>query len=155
MKDALLDYIFDNCDAAYISDLRQKMIFQEYADMILEIEDTKFSVEEWNYVYRYLTGANAVFSAVAEVKEALRSWMQAWWKLRDRHAATRSFKSNRYTQKTSRNNKVKSSFVYLMQPLQGLFRMSIAYSFAWIFAQPRRQVAINSIKPACRCLFAW
>ena len=77
MKDALLDYIFDNCDAAYISDLRQKMIFQEYADMILEIEDTKFSVEEWNYVYRYLTGANAVFSAVAEVKEALRSWMQA------------------------------------------------------------------------------
>ena len=27
MKDALLDYIFDNCDAAYISDLRQKMIF--------------------------------------------------------------------------------------------------------------------------------
>ena len=34
MKDALLDYIFDNCDAAYISDLRQKMIFQEYADMI-------------------------------------------------------------------------------------------------------------------------
>ena len=45
MKDALLDYIFDNCDAAYISDLRQKMIFQEYADMILEIEDTKFSVE--------------------------------------------------------------------------------------------------------------
>ena len=76
MKDALLDYIFDNCDAAYISDLRQKMIFQEYADMILEIEDTKFSVEEWNYVYRYLTGANAVFSAVAEVKEALRSWMQ-------------------------------------------------------------------------------
>ena len=37
MKDALLDYIFDNCDAAYISDLRQKMIFQEYADMILEI----------------------------------------------------------------------------------------------------------------------
>lgn len=52
MKDALLDYIFDNCDAAYISDLRQKMIFQEYADMILEIEDTKFSVEEWNYVYR-------------------------------------------------------------------------------------------------------
>ena len=31
MKDALLDYIFDNCDAAYISDLRQKMIFQEYA----------------------------------------------------------------------------------------------------------------------------
>ena len=77
MKDALLDYIFDNCDAAYISDLRQKMIFQEYADMILEIEDTKFSVEEWNYVYRYLTGANGVFSAVAEVKEALQSWMQA------------------------------------------------------------------------------
>ena len=77
MKDALLDYIFENSDIAYISDLRQKLIFQEYADIIFRIDDHQFSVQEWNYVYRYLTGANAVFSAVAEVKEALRSWMQA------------------------------------------------------------------------------
>lgn len=82
MKDALLDYIFENCDAAYISDLRQRMIFQEYADMILGIEDSKFTAEEWNYVYQYLTGANAVFSTVAEVKKALQSWMQAWRKMR-------------------------------------------------------------------------
>lgn len=74
MKDALLDYIFENSDVAYISDLRQKTVFREYADMILGIEDQQFSAEEWNYVYRYLTGEDIVFSTVAEVKKALKTW---------------------------------------------------------------------------------
>lgn len=74
MKDALLDYIFENSDVAYISDLRQKTVFREYADMILGIEDQQFSAEEWNYVYQYLTGEDIVFSTVAEVKKALKTW---------------------------------------------------------------------------------
>lgn len=74
MKDALLDYIFENSDVAYISDLRQKTVFREYADMILGIEDKQFSAEEWNYVYQYLTGEDIVFSTVAEVKKALQTW---------------------------------------------------------------------------------
>lgn len=74
MKDALLDYIFENSDVAYISDLRQKTVFREYADMILGIEDQQFSAEEWNYVYQYLTGEDIVFSTVDEVKKALKTW---------------------------------------------------------------------------------
>lgn len=74
MKDALLDYIFENSDVAYISDLRQKTVLREYADMILGIEDQQFSAEEWNYVYQYLTGEDIVFSTVAEVKKALQTW---------------------------------------------------------------------------------
>lgn len=45
-KDTLLNHILDNRDAAYIPDLWQGMISQEYTDMTLGIEDAKFFVEE-------------------------------------------------------------------------------------------------------------
>ena len=78
MKDALLDYIFENSDIAYISDLRQKLIFQEYADIIFRIDDHQFSVQEWNYVYQYLTGEDIEFSAVSDVKKALQKWQRKY-----------------------------------------------------------------------------
>lgn len=76
MKIELLDYLADRL-GVFISDLR--FVFTLFAlSLLLEIENYRFPVEEWNRALTYLTGRPCAFSDVPEAKKYTQSLIRRW-----------------------------------------------------------------------------
>lgn len=75
MKKNLLEHIFDNTTEACMSDLKSPKILKRYVSYIMEIDTQEFTVEDWRYVYMYLTGKH-VNGTIEEIKQLLEEWVK-------------------------------------------------------------------------------
>lgn len=76
MKIDLLDYLAERL-GVFISDLRLGFT-QPALFVLLEIENRRFPVEEWNRALTYLTGRPCAFSYVIEAKKFAQSLIRRW-----------------------------------------------------------------------------
>lgn len=74
MRYTLLDYLFEKSNENCLSDLKTKPILRRHLPWILSLENDAFQIEEWSYVYQYITQDIKVFSSVEEAKQVLSQW---------------------------------------------------------------------------------
>ncbi len=55
-------------DAAYISDLQEKVSISDMANFLNSVEESKYSIQSWNEVFYYIFGKNHGFSDINEIK---------------------------------------------------------------------------------------
>lgn len=75
MKEDLLEYVFKNSKCTYLSDLRIPLILNQTLSFILNVEEDAFSLEDWLHFYMYVTGTKEAETSIAEVKQALKKWV--------------------------------------------------------------------------------
>lgn len=68
---SLLDDIYDRSNLIYLSDLKVPIKLLLNMDIIQDIADDRYSVEEWEYVYQYITEKKQKHKAVKEIKNDL------------------------------------------------------------------------------------
>lgn len=72
--DELLEYIQTHCELNYISDLRNPFYLQECLSFLHEIDKASFSLEQWRYLYEYITGQNCGDTAIDTIRKKIDSW---------------------------------------------------------------------------------
>lgn len=75
MKTELLEYIFEHTSEDCMSDLKDSKNLKPYISYIMKIDDEMYTVEDWKYVYMYLTGKH-VEGSVDYIKRLLQEWVK-------------------------------------------------------------------------------
>lgn len=75
MKKHLLEFIFDHTKEVCISDLKNPKILKSYIPDIIQIEDKGYTIEDWKYVYTYLTGKK-IDGSIDDIKKSLEKWVK-------------------------------------------------------------------------------
>ena len=80
MKHELIEYIYKQLDYECLSELRNSDVLRKNMQMIFCIPEEMFTLDDWKYLYRYITGENNDFKTIDDVKNALRNWMHKEFK---------------------------------------------------------------------------
>lgn len=68
---SLLDDIYDMSNLIYLSDLKQPIKLLMVMDIIRDIPDDKYCIEEWEYVYQYIIEKRKKHKTVKDIKNDL------------------------------------------------------------------------------------
>lgn len=75
MKTDLLETVYHHSKEDCISDLRDPNHLRKHIHFIMSISDEAFSVEQWEYMYAYITGEQ-VHGTIAEIKQLFKKWVK-------------------------------------------------------------------------------
>ena len=75
-NDALLDYIYTHCSLDYLSDIRYPQYLYECLPCIREIAIDDFSLQQWQYLYEYITGDVSTDTEIIAIQKRISSWCQ-------------------------------------------------------------------------------
>ena len=74
MKTKLLEHIFEHTNEACISDLKDPRNLKPYISYIMKIDEQIYTIEDWKYVYMYLTGKH-IDGNIEKIKQLLQEWV--------------------------------------------------------------------------------
>lgn len=75
MKGDLLEYIFENSNVYYLSDLKIKSIMKNYLVFVNAIPEDEYTIEAWKETCAYLFGSEGITSPHI-AKQALIKWIE-------------------------------------------------------------------------------
>ena len=71
----LLEFVYETVQDICLSEIHQPETFKTKFIFLLDIEENKFTLDDWKYTYAYITQSTQnIGNSVSEIKEALRRW---------------------------------------------------------------------------------
>ena len=74
MEYKLMEYIYNNSRNECLSELRKPDVLRYSMNMILNISEDEFTLDDWKYTYQYITGKIIEVNTIKDVKQALKEW---------------------------------------------------------------------------------
>lgn len=73
--ETMLEYLRAACGCTFLSDLHSSLWNKSLIQALRDADAKGYSYDQWQGVYRYLTGKNAAGQTAAEIKEKLIDYL--------------------------------------------------------------------------------